>query len=106
MDTSGQAGVVTVVVRARLRGDPSAAKQLHDEVTRATREMAQAAGDISHRIFLNPSDPGDFLGIDEWKSADAAMAFAGNPQITEFFGQLFEGLPDISMWVSSDWNEW
>jgi quinol monooxygenase YgiN len=97
---------VTVVVRAHLRGDPAAAKQLHDEVTRATRDQALAAGDISHRIFLNPRDPGDFLGIDEWKSADAAMAFAGSPQITEFFGKLFDGQPEVTMWVSSDWNEW
>jgi quinol monooxygenase YgiN len=97
---------VSVVVRARLRGDPSAAKQLHDSVTGATREMAQAAGDISHHIFLNPADPGAFLGIDVWKSADAAMAFAGNPQITEFFGQLFEGPPEITVWAASDWNQW
>ena len=105
MDTQPTAPV-TVVVRARLRGGPAAAKHLHDEVTGATRDMAQAAGDISHRIFLSLSDPEAFLGIDEWKSAEAAMAFAGNPQITDFFGRLFEGQPEITMWVSSDWNQW
>lgn len=105
MDNQGQ-GRVSVVVRARLRGDPVGAKQLHDNVTRATREMAQAAGDISHHIFLNPGDPSDFLGIDVWKSADAAMAFAGNPQIAEFFGNLFEGPPEITVWTESDWNQW
>ena len=106
MEMQGSAGQVSVVVRARLRGNPAAAKKLHDDVTGATREMAQAAGDISHHIFLNPTDPSDFLGIDVWKSADAAMAFAGNPQITEFFGNLFEGQPEITVWAKSDWNQW
>ena len=97
---------VTVVIRARLKGDPASARQLHDQVTAATREQALAAGDISHRVFLNPADPADFLGIDEWRSAQAVGAFAGSPQITEFFGQLFDGPPEVTVWVSSGWNEW
>jgi quinol monooxygenase YgiN len=105
MDTQGSAAV-TVAVRARLRGDATAARQLHDQVTGATREMAQAAGDLSHKTFLNPADPGAFLGIDVWKSAEAFQAFASNPQIAEFFGQLFDGQPEVSVWVSSGWNEW
>jgi quinol monooxygenase YgiN len=97
---------VTVVIRARMKGDQAAARQLHDQVTGATREMALAAGDISHRVFLNPADPQDFLGIDEWKSAEAVGAFASSPQITEFFGQLFDGPPEVTVWVPSGWNEW
>jgi quinol monooxygenase YgiN len=106
MDSQPPASAVTVVIRARLRGDPAAARQLHDQVTGATREMALAAGDISHRVFLNPADPSDFLGIDEWRSAEAVSAFAGSPQITEFFSQLFDGPPDVTVWVPSGWNEW
>jgi quinol monooxygenase YgiN len=97
---------VAVVVRARLRGGVDAAKQLHDQVTAATREQALAAGDISHLVFLNPNDPNDFLGIDVWRSAEAAQAFAANPQIGEFFGNLFDGPPEISFWMPSGWNEW
>lgn len=103
MDTSGP---VSVVIRARLKGDPAAAKQLHDQVTAATREMALAAGDISHHVFLDPADPGAFLGIDVWRSAEAVGAFASSPQIQEFFGQLFDGPPEVTVWVGSDWNEW
>jgi quinol monooxygenase YgiN len=106
MASQPSASAVTVVIRARLKGDRAAAQQLHDQVTGATREQALAAGDISHRVFLNPADPKDFLGIDEWQSAEAVSAFAGSPQITEFFGQLFEGQPDVTVWVSSGWNEW
>ena len=96
----------TVVVRGRLRGDPAAARQLHDQVTSATREQAVAAGDLSHRTFVDPADPGAFMGIDEWRTADAFMAFAADPRISDFLGQLFEGRPEVTVWVSSGWNEW
>lgn len=106
MSSMDQATAVTVIVRARLRGDPAAARQLHDQVTSATREQAVAAGDLSHRTFVSPAEPAEFLGIDEWRSAEAFQAFASNPQIAEFFGQLFDGQPDVTVWVSSRWNEW
>jgi quinol monooxygenase YgiN len=101
-----QGQVVTVVVRARLRSDPASAQALHDQVTGATKEMARAAGDISHRIFLDPRDPKAFLGIDEWQSAEQAMNFSADPRIADFFGQLFDGPPEVTMWVGSGWNEW
>jgi len=97
---------VTVSIRARLRGDRATGKGLHDAVTGATKDMAIAAGDLSHRVFLNPADPLDFFGIDEWKSAEAVGAFASNPQIQEFFANLFDGQPEVTVWVSSDWNQW
>ncbi len=105
-ETERPGSAVTVTIRARLRGDPATAHALHDRVTGATRDRAVAAGDISHRVFLNPADPLDFLGIDEWKSGDAVAAFAGSPQISEFFAQLFDGPPEVTVWVPSTWNEW
>jgi len=105
-DNDRPATAVTVVIRARLRGDQASAQALHDQVTGATRDMAVAAGDLSHRVFLNPADPTDFLGIDEWKSAEAVGAFAGSPQIQDFFGRLFEGEPEVTVWMPSGWNEW
>jgi quinol monooxygenase YgiN len=105
-DSEQRRSAVTVTIRARLRGDQAAAQGLHDQVTGATREMAVAAGDISHRVYLNPADPSDFLGIDEWKSPEAVAAFAGSPQIRDFFSGLFEGEPEVTIWVPSGWNEW
>ena len=81
-------------------------KTVHDQVTGATREMARQAGDISHQVFLNPMDPHDSLTIDVWQTAEQAQAFAGDPRIQEFFGQLFEGAPEVTAWVESDWNRW
>ncbi|MGH2967272.1 MAG: putative quinol monooxygenase [Solirubrobacterales bacterium] len=105
-DNERPGAAVTVTIRARLKGDRATAQQLHDSVTGATREMAVAAGDVSHRVFLNPADPLDFLGVDEWRSAEAVAAFASSPQISQFFADLFDGSPEVTIWVPSGWNEW
>jgi quinol monooxygenase YgiN len=95
-----------VTIRGRLRDDPEAIRKIHDEVTAATKEMALQAGDITHRVYLSPQDGREFLGIDEWKSAEAVQAFSANPQIQEFFGQMFEGAPEVTIWEGAGWNEW
>lgn len=98
--------MVLVTIRGRLRDDPGAIRQIHDGVTTATKEMALQAGDISHRVYLNPGDGRDFLGIDEWESAEAVQAFSANPQIQEFFAQMFEVAPEVTIWEEPGWNEW
>lgn len=97
---------VLVIVRARLKDDPENIKKLHDEVTKATKDMAQKAGDVGHKIYLGAQDPREFLGIDEWESAEAFQQFSSDPKIREFFGQLFEGRPEVTVWSESDWNQW
>ena len=97
---------VTITIRARLKGDQSSMQRIHDHVTAATQSMARQAGDISHHVFLNPTDPNDFLGIDVWESAEQAQAFAADPRIQDFFRQLFEGEPEVTAWVDSRWNQW
>jgi len=98
--------MVLVTIRGLLRDDPEAIREIHDEVTTATKEMALQAGDISHRVYLNPQDGRDFLGIDEWQSAEAVQAFSANPQIQEFFARMFEGQPEVTVWEGSGWNAW
>jgi quinol monooxygenase YgiN len=98
--------MVLVTIRGRLRDEPGAIRHIHDQVTGATKEMAQQAGDVSHHVYLNPQDDRDFLGIDEWESADAVQAFSANPQIQQFFGQMFEGAPEVTIYEGSGWNEW
>ncbi len=97
---------VTITIRARLKGDVSSMKKIHDQVTSATKEMAKQAGDVSHIVYLSPQDQHDFLGIDTWQSAEQAQAFAGSPQIQEFFSQLFDGQPEVTIWSESGWNKW
>jgi quinol monooxygenase YgiN len=97
---------VLVTIRGRLRDDPEAIRKIHDEVTMATKDMAQQAGDISHRVYLSPGDPRDFLGIDEWKTAEAGQQFSADPRIEEFFGQMFDSPPEVTIWEDSGWNQW
>jgi len=96
----------TVTVRARLREDQPAAKKYHDDMTRATKDAAKQAGDLTHVVYLDPKDPKAFLGIDTWSSLEGLQAFAASPKIKEFFGKLFEGEPEVRVWVDSDWNQW
>jgi quinol monooxygenase YgiN len=98
--------MVLVTIRGRLRDDPKTIRQIHDGVTTATKEMALQAGDISHRVYLNPQDGRDFLGIDEWNSAEVVQAFSADPQIQEFFAQMFEGAAEVTIWEGAGWNEW
>ena len=97
---------VTITVRAHLKDDPEAIQRIHDQVTSATKDMARQAGDLTHAVYLSASDPREFLGIDTWESAEQAQAFAGSPQIQEFFGQMFQGMPEVTIWVDPGWNQW
>ena len=96
----------TVTVRARLREAPAAAKKYHDDVTRATKEAAQKAGDLTHAVYLDSKDPRAFFGVDTWSSLEGIQSFSASPQIREFFGKLFDGEPEVRVWVDSDWNQW
>jgi quinol monooxygenase YgiN len=96
----------TVTIRGKLRETAAAAKKFHDDVTRATKDSAKQAGDLTHVVFLDPKDPRAFLGIDTWSSLEGLQGFAGSPQIRDFFGKLFEGEPEVRVWVDSDWNQW
>ena len=96
----------TVTIRGRLREGPAAAKKYHDDVTRTTKDAAKQAGDITHDVYLDPQDQRAFLGVDTWSSLEGLQKFAGSPQIKDFFGKLFEGEPEVRVWVDSDWNRW
>jgi hypothetical protein len=39
-------------------------------------------------------------------SAEDVQAFSANPQIQEFFAQMFEGAPEVTIWEGAGWNEW
>ena len=96
----------TVTVRARLREAPAVAKAYHDQLTRATKDAAKRAGDLTHAVYLDPQDPQAFFGVDTWSSLEGIQSFAGSPQIREFFAKLFDGEPEVRVWMDSDWNQW
>ena len=95
----------TVTIRGRLR-DQAAGKKVHDDVTRATKDMAKQAGDLTHAVYLDPKDPKAFYGVDTWSSLEGLQKFSSSPDIPAFFGKLFDGPPEVRVWVDSDWNQW
>ena len=96
----------TVTIRGRLGEGQGVSKKYHDDLTRATKDAAKQAGDLTHVVYLDPQDPKAFLGIDTWSTLEGLQKFAASPQIKEFFAKLFEGEPEVRVWVDSDWNTW
>ena len=95
-----------VTVRGKLKGEPEDMKKLHDQVTAVSKDSAMTAGDTGHKVFLNPEDKKDFLGMDEWATMDAFQKFSADPKIQEFFGQLFDGQPEVKVRENPGWNQW
>lgn len=96
-----------VVVRGRLAGaDADAARAAHDEVAAAGEEGAVAAGDIAHVVFVDPSDPFEFMAVDVWSSPDNLEAVYTDPMFAAGFSALFAEPPAITVFASTDWFEW
>ena len=92
------------VVRAKLKGsDQKAAQKAHDATVDQLSKMTRPMGAISHRAYLNPQSPMEFLAVDSWNNLEGLQKFMSDPKTAEAFGTLFEGKPDISIWSESDW---
>lgn len=91
------------VVRAKLKGSPKEAQMAHDATVEKLSAMTRPMGAIHHQPHLNPQDPTQFLAIDTWNNLENLQKFINDPQVAAAFGQLFEGMPDISIWAQSDW---
>lgn len=91
------------VVRGKLKGTPQEAQKGHDATVEKLSAMTRPTGAIGHRPHLNPQDPTEFLAIDTWNNLEALQQFLSDPQVAAAFGNLFEGMPDVSIWAESDW---
>lgn len=65
--------------------------------------MTRPMGALHHKAHFTPQDPMEFLAIDTWSNLEDLQKFMGDPQVAAAFGQLFDGMPDISVWAQSDW---
>jgi quinol monooxygenase YgiN len=89
------------LVRAKLKGDhPQAA---HDATVAQLSAMTRPMGATGHQACLNPQDPKQFLAVDTWNNLEGLQKFMSNPDVAAAFGQLFDGMPDISIWGESGW---
>ena len=92
------------VVRGKLKADSQKEAQMaHDATVEKLSEMTRPMGALHHKAHLSPQDPMEFLAIDTWSNLEGLQKFMGDPQVAEEFGQLFEDMPDISIWAESDW---
>ncbi|MBI5840485.1 MAG: hypothetical protein HZB19_10315 [Chloroflexi bacterium] len=91
------------VVRGKLKGSPKEAQKGHDATVEKLSAMTRPMGAIGHKPHLNPKDPTEFLAIDTWNNLEGLQKFMSDPNVAAAFGQLFDGMPDISIWAESDW---
>ena len=91
------------VVRGRLKGSPAEAKAGHDAAVEQLSAMTRPMGAVGHKPHLNPQDPKEFLAIDTWNNLEGLQKFMSDPQVAAAFGELFDGMPDVSIWAESDW---
>ena len=91
------------IVRAKLKGSPQEAQEMHDATVEKLSAMTRPLGAIGHRPHLNPQDHTQFLAIDTWNNLENLQKFLSDPEVAAAFGQLFEGMPDVSIWAESDW---
>lgn len=91
------------VVRGKLKGSQKVAQTAHDATVEKLSAMTRPMGAIGHQAYLNPQNPMEFLAVDTWTNLEGLQKFMGDPNVAAAFGQLFEGMPDISIWSESGW---
>ena len=92
------------VVRGKLKGaSQKAAQAAHDAAVAQLSPTTRPMGAIGHQPYLNPKDPMEFLAVDTWNNLDGLQKFLGDPNVAAAFGQLFEGMPDVTVWAESGW---
>lgn len=92
------------VVRGKLKSaDEKAAQTMHDATVEKLSAMTRPIGAIGHHAYLNPQNRTEFLAVDTWNNLEGLQRFMSDPQVAAEFGELFEGMPDISIWAESGW---
>lgn len=87
---------IYVMVRATLRSPGDGARTAHNGLVASSMATAVAGGDVSHTVWLNPTDPAQFLAIDVWTNPAGLMGFLSDPTVMAALGQLFSGAPTVT----------
>lgn len=95
-----------VTVRGTLKdANTEQAHMAHDTTLDRLSPIGRSLGSIGHQTFLDPQNPRQFLAIDTWPSMEALQQFLNhevNPGAA--IAQLFEGQPEITVWMESGWK--
>jgi hypothetical protein len=90
-------------VRARLLdADPDRAREAHNGIVARLRPRGEPLGATTHMTFARADDPRDFLGLDGWSTLEGLQQFLGDPTVQQEMGSMFEGMPDVTVWVARE----
>ncbi len=94
-------------VQGRLAtSDQQAAMEHHNRIVDSLIPRTQELGGTGHMVFANAADPMEFLAIDAWDSAESIQKFLGDPAVQAEVGSMFDGQPDVTVWVSREgWRQ-
>lgn len=95
-----------VIVRGRLAGEPDAIQPMHDALAMGGEAPATRLGDVAHVVWLGADDPREFFAVDVWTADADIETFYGNPEFQQGFAMLFDGMPSVAVYRSTDWLQW
>lgn len=92
-------------VRGMLKGDAAQSQQTHDATVKQVSPLSKSMGATGHRAYLNTQNGKEFLAIDGWDNLEGIQKLYSDPALATEFGKLFEGRPEVTVWVNSGWFE-
>lgn len=95
-----------VTVRAMLKGDEQEAQKVHDATVAKVSPLGKSMGSTSHQAYLNTQNRREFLAIDFWDNLEGIQKLYSDPNLATEFGKLFEGQPEVTVWVDSGWMQY
>lgn len=95
-----------VLAQGHLADEPEAMQASHDAIAAGGEEAALMVGDVAHVVYLGVEDPRDFLAVDIWTESAMLEAFYMNPDFSEALGMLFDDVPTVAVYRSTDWHQW
>jgi len=105
-DASAATDAWLIIVRGRLAGDAASAQAGHDAAASAGAPTMREAGDVAHLPFTSVDDPSQFISIDVWNTDDLIETMYSNPDVATGFMTLFVEPPTLSVYRTSDWQQW
>ena len=95
-----------VTVRGILKdADEKQAHMAHDATVEKLSPIGVSLGSLGHQAYLNPQNRREFLAVDTWASIEGLQQFLNDPANPgAAIAQLFEGQPEITVWVESGWK--
>jgi len=96
-----------VMVRGTLKGTDTVQSQAtHDATIALLGDAGKSMGNISHRTYLNPQNPREFMAVDTWNNLEGMQKLMSDPNLAAEFGKLFDGQPQVTIWAEQNWKGW